>query len=79
MFEIIRKMSQKYAYDDWVVAAEGKDRDGNVKQRKYFVPCNKKDDGATNRTAKHLQWDILWHGLVFYYVTIQLWGKVVLY
>ena len=75
MFKIIRKISQKYAYDDWVVAAEGKDRDSNVKQRKYFVPCNKKmleqHIGQQNIEIHGiLQWDILWHGLVFYYITV---------
>ena len=45
-------MSQKYAYDDWVVSFQGKDRDGNNKKRNYFVPCNKSDAGATHRTTE---------------------------
>ena len=57
-----------------MVAAEGKDRDGNVKQQKYFLPCNKKDVGATHRTKKHRDtWDftvryiMAWFGILLYH------------
>ena len=35
----VARLTQKYAYEDWVVEKEAKDRDGKTKKRKVLDPC----------------------------------------
>ena len=80
-------MSHKYAYNDWVVPYQGQDRDGNNKKRKYFVPCNKSDIGATHRTTEvrdkcdfTVGYILAWFGIVLYHgVMLGASGSVLRY
>ena len=75
LFDYIAKMSQKYAHEDWVVAVDCIDRDGNRGKKKRWKSCKCGDEGSRHRAkSKNFEFTpgyvICWIGILIYYGSI---------
>lgn len=70
LIKYITKMTEKYAYDDWVVATEQLDADGNVKEKKIWKDCSANTDGATHRASKMKKKYDITPGLILGFIAI---------
>ena len=89
LFKEIVKMTDKYAYKDWVLEKKGTDRDGIPKKKSYFVQCpeprsgQRRPAGARHRAGTEsikfpitLGYMIVWFGVVIMNGSLSKGGSI---